>query len=98
MLDTHNHYRYILQVLSKEQLETLRCSQLQGRNRVPAAMDLAGMTQVQLAEKTGYTQPTVSRVRNGRYSDLPGETMRKFAEVFGCAIEDLFPAREEVAS
>lgn len=71
---------------------------MKGRNRLQKAMDLAGLTQVQVADRTGYTQPYISRVKNGHYSDLPGETMRTFAELFGCAIEDLFPAREAVAS
>lgn len=61
-------------------------------------MKLAHITQVQLAAKTKCTQSYVSRVRNGRYEDLPGETMRAFAEAFGCQIEDLFPAREAIAS
>jgi transcriptional regulator with XRE-family HTH domain len=85
-------------VLTKDQVETLRRSRKGGRNRLARAMELAHVTQVQLAEKTGYTQPYISKVKNGQYADLPGETMRTFAEVFGCSIEDLFPAREAVAS
>lgn len=62
-------------------------------------MELAGVTQVQLAERTGYTQSYISKVQNGLYGDLPGETMRTFAHVFGCSIEEMFPAsREAVAS
>lgn len=85
-------------MLSREQVDTLKRSRTRGRNRIARAMELASVTQVQIAEKTGYTQSYVSRVRNGHYSDLPGETMRTFAEFFGCSIEDLFPAREAVAS
>ena len=98
MLDKHIHYRYILIMLSKGQIESLKRSRPRGRNRLAKAMDFTNVTQVQIAEKTGFTQAYVSRVINGRYSDLPGETMRKFADFFGCAIEDLFPAREAVAS
>lgn len=76
----------------------LKRSRGRERNRIARAMELAGVTQVQVAERTGFTQSYVSRVLNGRYSALPGETMRTFADVFGCAIEDLFPAREAVAS
>jgi len=61
-------------------------------------MELAAVTQVQIAERIGLTQSYISKVKNGDYTDLPGETMRAFAEYFGCAIEDLFPAREAVAS
>lgn len=85
-------------VLTKEQLETLRRARSKTRNRVARAKDLAGVTQVQIAAKTGFTQSYVSKVENGEYSDLPGETMRTFADYFGCQIEDLFPAREAVAS
>lgn len=94
----HMHVRYSSAMLSKEQLNALRRTKNPGRNRVARAMELAGLNQEQLAEKTGFTQAHVSRVKNGEYSDLPGETMRTFARVFGCTIEDLFPAREAVAS
>lgn len=56
-------------------------------------MKLAGLTQVQIAERTKLTQSYISRIRAGRYADLPGETMRVFAECFGCFIEDIFPSR-----
>ncbi len=61
-------------------------------------MDLTGVTQVQVASGTGLTQSYVSRIKNGLYADLPGETLHAFAEYFGCQIEDLFPSREAVAS
>lgn len=61
-------------------------------------MELADVTQVQLQAATGFTQSYISRIKNGRYADLPGETMRTLAEYFGCPIEDLFPAREAIAS
>lgn len=69
-----------------------------GRNRIPEAMDLSGVTQMQIAAGTGFTQSYISRIRNGRYDAMPGETMRALATFFGCSIEDLFPAREAVAS
>lgn len=62
-------------------------------NRLAHAMELAGVTQVQLAEAVGLTQPYISRIKNGQYGDeLPGETMRRLAAFFGCSIETLFPA------
>lgn len=85
-------------MLSREHAEILKRSRTRGRNRIAKAMELAGVTQVEIAATTGYTQSYVSRVKNGLYSNLPGETMRTFAEYFGCQIEDLFPAREAVAS
>jgi len=80
-------------MLSTRQLAELRRSGHEAPNRIAIAMKLAEVTQVQLAERTGFTQSYVSRVKDGRYSALPGETMRTFAEAFGCSIEDLFPAR-----
>lgn len=61
-------------------------------------MQLAGVTQVQVAEAVGLTQGYVSKLARGQYtSELPGDTMRRFADLFGCAIEDLFPSRQAVA-
>lgn len=86
-------------MLSKAQIERLRRTRTPGRNRIAAAMEIAEVTQVEVAAGTGYTQSYVSRIKNGLYAGLPGETMRTFATYFGCAIEDLFPpAREAVAS
>lgn len=80
-------------MLTRRQREQLRQSKPAGRNRLQLAMALAGLTQVQLSERVGYTQSYISKVKNGQYSDeLPGETMRTFAQFFGCSIEDIFPA------
>jgi hypothetical protein len=43
-------------------------------------------------------QSYISKLQNGYYSALPGETMRVFARLYGCAIEDLFPLRESPAA
>ena len=53
------------------------------------AMALTGVTQVNLANALGLTQP-VSDVARGRYPDGMGNA-RKFASYFGCLIEDLSP-------
>lgn len=85
--------------LNTTQLNTLRRMPLgKAPNRVQAAMDLLQLTQVQVAEMVGSVQPKVSQIVNGKYSRLPIETARDYAEAFGCQIEDLFPAREAVAS
>lgn len=69
-------------------------------NKVALAMKLAAVTQDEIAAATDFDQTYISRIKNGRYSSrgLPGETMRTMAEYFGCQIEDLFPAREAIAS
>lgn len=98
MLDTYIRFTHTLAMLTRKQVEQLRQTPPRFRNRIADAMDLAGATQVQIAETTGFTQSYISRVRNGQYGDeLPGETMRAFAVCFGCAIEDIFPARQAVA-
>lgn len=66
-------------------------------NRVKAAMAIAGVTQVQVAQALGITQPAVSDVAIGNYSRLALDTARSFANYFGCSIDVLFPAKEAVA-
>ena len=82
-------------VLTKDQIESLKRSRPRTRNRVAKAMDLGAVTQVQIAQGTGLTQSYISRIKNGQYADLPGETMRTLAAFFGCQIEDLFPPSVE---
>lgn len=81
-------------MLSSKQLAELRAEPLIGPNRLFRAMDLAGVTQIDVAAATTFTQSYVSRIGNGQYQRLPGETMRTLAAYFGCTIEDLFPARQ----
>jgi DNA-binding Xre family transcriptional regulator len=86
-------------MLTRRQLESLRGQQPVGRNRLTAAMEAMNprTTQVDLAEAIGVTQAYISRLCTGNYQDVPLETSRAIAEFFGCQIEDLFPARSEVA-
>lgn len=83
-------------MLNAKQLATLRASD--ARNRVWVAMNLAGVTQVQVAEAIGMTQSHISRIANDNYSRLAYHTALRLAQYFGCAAEDLFPAREALAS
>jgi transcriptional regulator with XRE-family HTH domain len=81
-------------MLTRKQLADLRTAEVAGSNRLDTAMKLAGVTQMQLSQAIGLTQSYISRIKNGHHdAGLPGETMRMFAEFFGCAIEDLFPRR-----
>ena len=80
-------------MLNPNQLAALRIAPLTGANKVSLAIELAGLRQVQLASAIGVTQGLVSKVAGGDMPKLPIETARKFAEFFGCPIEDLFPAR-----
>jgi len=66
-------------------------------NRVALAIELAGLTQAEVAAAVELTQPYISDVARGRHSTITLDNARKFADFFGCAIEDLFPSREKSA-
>lgn len=86
--------------LTEEQLTALRAVPVTKDfpNRLRVAMALADVKQVELAEGVGMSQASVSDIRNGKYNDLKHTTVQRFADYFGCYIEDIFPAREAVAS
>lgn len=84
--------------LSGRKLRELRETPPSESNRVARALELAAVTQLDVAAATGLPQPYISDVARNRYQTITVDNARKFADYFGCAIEDLFPAREAVAS
>lgn len=86
--------------LTVKQLRELRAHPAHG-NRVGLALAMTQTTQLEMAATTGLMQPYISDVARNRYQTITVEKARIFADYFGCAIEDLFPARleqsEEVA-
>lgn len=84
-------------MLTRSKLRTLRKSPT-STNRLRAAMSLAQVTQTQVAEAIGIAQSQVSEDAAGKFSEISLDKARAYAGYFGCAIEDLFPAREAVAS
>lgn len=82
--------------LTAAQLRKLRASDADGRLR--AARLALAMTQVQVAEAIGLTQSTLSDLERQRFPNSTLDTARKFAEFFGCSIEDLFPSKAEAVS
>ena len=76
-------------MLTKQQLAILRVEP--GVNRVAKAISLTGVTQLTVAEALGLPQPYVSDVARQRYRTITVEKGRKFANYFGCCIDDLFP-------
>lgn len=85
--------------LTPHQLRALRNTAVaDAGNRVAAATKLAGISQADLSRATGMTQQYVSDVARGRYPNLTLDNARRFADFFGCAIEDLFPAQQERAT
>ena len=85
--------------LTKSRLRELRETAVAGHsNRIARAIELAQVTQLDIEAATGLPQPYISDVARNRYQTITVENAHKFADYFGCAIEDLFPAREAVAS
>jgi transcriptional regulator with XRE-family HTH domain len=82
--------------LSSKKLRELRETPTTG-NRIAKAIDLAGVQQQEIEVATGLTQPYISDVARNRYRTITVDNAHKFAEYFGCQIEDLFPSREAVA-
>ena len=82
--------------LSTKQLRELRETGTDG-NRVGYALRLSGLTQAELADATGFPQPYISDVSRSRYQTITVDNARRFAEFFGCSIEDLFPPRDAEA-
>lgn len=81
--------------LTEQQLGALRLAPIDTvPNRVGVAMALTGAAQIEIVEFTGFAQPYVSDVRRGRFKNITVGNARKFADFFGCAIEDLFPSPE----
>jgi transcriptional regulator with XRE-family HTH domain len=82
--------------LTSEQLATLRATAVGASgNRVQAAIDLLKTTQTATAEEIGFKTSYVADVARGRHATITVANGHKFAEFFGCTIDDLFPAREE---
>ncbi len=84
--------------LSGKRLRELKETAVGDRNRVARAIELADVTQMDVAATTGLPQSYISDVARNRYQTITVDNARKFADYFGCQIEDLFPAREAVAS
>lgn len=78
--------------LNARQLRELRSAPVgESGNRVKLAQRLAEVTQEDIAAALGEHQPYVSDVARGRYQTITVAKARKFADYFGCSIEDLFP-------
>lgn len=76
-------------MLTEQQLAIVRSEP--GSNRMARAMGLTRVTQTTLADAIGLSQPYVSDVIRGRYRTITVANARKFADFFGCSIDDLFP-------
>lgn len=85
--------------MTRKQLSELRARPVPPTgNRLAAAFEICGVSQTACARATGFKPQYVNDVKNGRVPNPGLETLHAFANFFGCLIEDLFPAREAVAS
>lgn len=84
--------------LTPSQLRRLRNLPNDGTSRIRAARQLAKLTQVELAAEVGMGQSFLSDLERGRWATAKVDTARRFAEFFGCTIDDLFPSVHAHAS
>lgn len=56
-----------------------------------------GLTQMQLAERSGLSDATVCRIENGTVA-ASVESLTALAAAFGCEITDLMPAEPQAAA
>lgn len=85
-----------MSILSNEQLATLRTAPLgNAPNKLALAFTLANVKQTEAAAETGLTDSTISKLVRGAYQSVNVDSARELAVFFGCAIEDLFPAKAE---
>jgi hypothetical protein len=85
--------------LTRRQLDALRQAPVGPTgNRIAAVIDMLETTIVAVANGTALPYTYVSDVKAGRFQTITVEKAHKFADYFGCHIEDLFPSREAIAS
>lgn len=56
-----------------------------------------GLSQKQLADMVGITQPTYSNIENGKRNPTI-KTLKRIAKALGCSIDDLIEDEKEVTS
>lgn len=79
--------------LTTDQMRELLEAACATGNRLAKAIELADLTQAELAEATGLAQPYISAVARGRHATITVKNAYKFCAHFGCDIEDLFPCK-----
>lgn len=85
--------------MTKKNLKQLRTAPVgETGNRLELAFELDGRQQTECARQTGLSPQYVADVKAGRYQNLRRDNLQKFATFFGCAIEDLFPARHKAVA
>jgi DNA-binding XRE family transcriptional regulator len=84
--------------MTQKQLQQLRGERVgMTGNRIAAAFRITDRAQMECAREFDLTPQYISDVKAGRFQNISVENAHKFAAFFGCAIEDLFPARTVAA-
>lgn len=83
--------------LTPTQIGELRRTGVETANRIAKAIELCGLSRVDVAKGTDLPYTYVTDVASGRFQTITVENAHKFAQFFGARIEDLFPARQAVA-
>lgn len=55
-------------------------------NRIREIRESLGMSQAELAGRTGYLQPNIARIEAGRYA-VRFDTLERIADALGCSVE-----------
>lgn len=85
--------------MTPKQLRELRGRKLAGTgNKLADAFSIVGCTRTECGDETGFTAQYIHDMLKGRYKNISIDNARKFSDFFGCAIEDLFPARDEAVA
>lgn len=80
--------------LSQAQLSELKATPVGDTgNRVAKAIELVGETMADISRNGGFSYTWLSDVKSGRFETVTVDNAHKLADYFGCAIEDLFPAK-----
>ena len=77
----YNDFRSIIE---SEDLEAMI------KSRLKVVLAEREMTQLQLVEKTGIRQPTISALCNGKAKHIPVDVLDKICEILNCQPADLF--------
>jgi hypothetical protein len=84
--------------LTASQIRQLRAQPVaEGGNRIEKAIELADIPHGQLAAAVDLTPSQVSDDIRGRYQTMRLDRAQRYARVFGCRVDDLFPANQAVA-
>ena len=60
------------------------------KNAVKDTREKLGMTQEELAIKSGVSRPTISMIENDNLNNIESKTMLKLASALNCDIGDIF--------